>query len=115
MSAGRCIVDTAAELKATVERLRANGCPITGLESDGGRAIISIGPGSVAFGLLDPDRPTFTVTYPLLREKRNGRPTVVDVTADGVLFEGLEWIVKQVGSHGTVVPEFHSGKPRKST
>ena len=51
-------------------------------------------------------RPSFDVSYPALKIKRDGRTDVAVVRPEGVLYQGLEWIVRQLARHGVVRLEF---------
>jgi hypothetical protein len=91
-------------------RLRASfGALIHVLPSDEDSLNLRIGSSGAALVSLlvtDPDRPSFAVSYPALKVKRNGRRHVQRVHANGVLIEGIEWIVQQLAEHGVVRPEF---------
>ena len=79
------------------------------LENDEGILTIQIGPknsGVIRVRVNDAVRPSFVVSYPALKIKRNGRGHIEAVEADGVLYEGIKWIVGQVAQHGVVRPEF---------
>jgi hypothetical protein len=54
----------------------------------------------------DEQRPSFCVSYPKLNIKRNGDRHVSTATSDGVLADGVAWIVEELARHGMVTPEF---------
>jgi hypothetical protein len=60
----------------------------------------------ISVRVSDPTRPSFHVSYPKLVVKKDGSRHVAEVTADGVVAEGLDWIVRQLLTHGLVRPEF---------
>lgn len=60
----------------------------------------------VGIRVSDPERPSFVVTYPALKVAKDGSREVTDVTAHGVLIDGVAWIVGQLMEHGVVEPEF---------
>jgi hypothetical protein len=60
----------------------------------------------VTIRISDPMRPSFQVSYPQLVVKRDGSRHVTEQTGDGVLVQGLSWIVEQLLQHGVVKPEF---------
>ena len=60
----------------------------------------------VSIRISDPVRPSFRVSYPKLVVKRDGSRHVTEQTVDGVVTEGLDWIVEQLLRHGVVKPEF---------
>jgi hypothetical protein len=51
-------------------------------------------------------RPSFRICYPKLTIKRNGDRHTATVQSDGVLAEGVAWVVGQLARHGVVKPEF---------
>src|SRR5262249_15791084 len=59
----------------------------------------------VTVRLVDPSRPTFAVSYPHLSEKRDGTHEIRERVGDGVLAQGVEWIVRQLLEHGVVTNE----------
>jgi hypothetical protein len=54
----------------------------------------------------DAIRPSFRVSFPELKVKRNGDRHIKIKTQNGVLVEGVEWITLQLAKHGQVQPEF---------
>ena len=95
--------DVLAELRSLF------GASVQVLENDESILTLQIGPktsGVIRLRVKDAARPSFAVSYPALKVKRNGRRQVEPVEADGVLFEGIRWIVGQIAQHGVVRPEF---------
>jgi hypothetical protein len=97
-------------LEELVARLRSSfGDSVRVLEKEAARITLQIGSSEDAImGLQvkDPSRPSFAVSYPALAIKRDGSRHVQDVSRDGVVFEGVNWIVGQLVQHGVVPPEF---------
>lgn len=54
----------------------------------------------------DQQRPSFRIRYPKLTIKRNREQHTSTVQADGVLADGVAWVVGQLARHGVVKPEF---------
>jgi hypothetical protein len=97
-------------LEDLVERLRSSfGDSVRILEKGASRVTLQIGSAAdaiVGLRIKDPSRPSFAVSYPALAIKKDGSRHVRDVGADGVVFEGVKWIVGQLAQHGVVLPEF---------
>ncbi|MBN2196235.1 MAG: hypothetical protein JW751_25705 [Polyangiaceae bacterium] len=87
-------------------RLRSElGVPVT-VRRIGGTAHIRIGEDAVmTIAVDDPERPSFTVTYPKLVVRRNHERVVTEAVVYGVLFEGVAWIARQLNEHGVVPQE----------
>ena len=78
------------------------------LEKDSDHLTLRIGhhrDALISIRVSDPMRPSFRVSYPKLVVKKNGSRHVTEVTADGVVTEGIDWIVEQPRAHGFVRPE----------
>jgi len=60
----------------------------------------------ISMRISDLVRPSFRVSYPKLVVKRDGSRHVTEQTVDGVVTDGLDWIVEQLLRHGIVKPEF---------
>lgn len=97
-------------LEDLVGHLRSSfGDSVRILEKGAGRITLQIGSSEnaiVGLRVKDPARPSYAVSYPALSIRRDGSRHVQDVSADGVLFEGVRWIVGQLAQHGVVLPEF---------
>ena len=94
-----------ARLRSTVEVL----AKLQILKSSGGSLDIQVGnyPDAViSITVSDERKPSFCISYPELRIKRNGDRRVSTVTSDKVLFEGVVWVVKELAINGVVRPEF---------
>jgi hypothetical protein len=59
----------------------------------------------VAVSLCDPDRPSFSASYPKLIADRHGHETIEEQISEGILSEGVSWIVRKVFRFGFVPPE----------
>jgi hypothetical protein len=97
-------------LEDLVTQLRSSlGDSVRILENGSGRVTLQIGSAEGAIlglRIKDPSRPSFAVSYPALAIKKDGPRHVRDVGADGVVFEGVKWIVDQLAQHGVVLPEY---------
>jgi len=51
-------------------------------------------------------RPSFRISYPKLTIKRNGDRHTSNAQSDGVLAEGVAWVVGELARNGVVKPEF---------
>jgi hypothetical protein len=54
----------------------------------------------------DKQRRSFCICYPTLMVKRNGDRHTFVVRSDGVLAEGVAWVVAELARLGVVKPEF---------
>lgn len=54
----------------------------------------------------DAARPSFDVTYGSVGPDARTLKAIQEVTSNGVLYQGLAWIIAQVVAHGVVLPEF---------
>jgi hypothetical protein len=97
-------------LDDVLARLRSMfGKSVLVLQRDEGSATIQVaGDEAAVVGIrvLDPVPPSFAVSYPALKIKRHGRTHVRESGGEGVVFEGIAWIVNQLAQHGVVRPEF---------
>jgi hypothetical protein len=97
-------------LEEVLARLRSSfGRSVQLIKKDSAGLTLQIGSVETAVVHLvvdDPSRPSFTVSYPVLRVKKDGSRRVLEVRADTVLIAGIEWIVGQLAQHGVVPPEF---------
>jgi hypothetical protein len=59
----------------------------------------------ISITLCDPIRPTFSITYPLLTFRRDGSESIRELTAEGILAEGVAWVARKVFRFGFVPPE----------
>lgn len=59
----------------------------------------------VAVSVCDPDRPSFSASYPKLTVERHGHETIEMQISEGILSEGVSWIVRKVFRYGFVPPE----------
>ncbi len=59
----------------------------------------------VAVSLCDPERPSFSATYPKLIVDRHGHETIEEQISEGILSQGVSWIVRKVFRYGFVPPE----------
>ncbi len=93
-----------------VARVRSSfGASLRVLHEGHGRVSLQVGEAEgaiVGLRVEDIARPSFAVTYPELKIGGDGARYVDDVSGDGVLFEGVEWIVAQLVQHGVVIPEY---------
>jgi hypothetical protein len=79
------------------------------LERQTDRLTVQIGdqPDSViGIEIRDEQRPSFCASYPKLTVKRNGERHVSTATSDGILADGILWVVGELARHGVVKPEF---------
>jgi hypothetical protein len=60
----------------------------------------------VGVQVADPGRPSFRLSYPELKVKRNGERRVTISCSEGAVKQGVEWVIRQVAAHGAVWPEF---------
>src|SRR5262245_60816282 len=60
----------------------------------------------VGVQVADPGKPSFRLSYPELKVKRNGERRVTISCSQGAVQQGVEWVVRQVAEHGAVQPEF---------
>jgi len=51
-------------------------------------------------------RPSFRICYPKLTIKRNGERHTSTVQSDGVLAQGVAWVIGELARYGVVKPEF---------
>ena len=99
-------------LNELLARLRSSVGASVNLQVLPGRAgalIIQVGdePEAVlGVEVTDEQRPSFCISYPKLATKRNGDQHTSTVQTDGVLSEGVIWVVGQLAQHGVVKPEF---------
>ncbi|MDB4970089.1 MAG: hypothetical protein JWN44_5778 [Myxococcales bacterium] len=97
-------------LEDVLTRLRsAFGVSVQILEKRVGGLALQVGATDgavISIRVKDPSRPNFAVSYPTLRVRKDGSRYVHDVDVDGVLLEGIEWIVGQLAQRGVVPPEF---------
>ena len=61
---------------------------------------------NVVVAVLDPERPTFRITYPRLLSHHRSLLDAREVDAEGVLLHGVVGIVTAVAEHGVCLPEF---------
>ena len=61
---------------------------------------------AVGIQVSDEHRPSFCISYPKLTVKRNGDRQTSVVRSDGVLAEGVAWVLGELARHGVVKPEF---------
>jgi len=61
---------------------------------------------NVVVAVMDPERPTFRVTYPRLQSHHRSLTDAREVDAENVLLAGVLWIVQSVAEHGVCLPEF---------
>jgi hypothetical protein len=54
----------------------------------------------------DAARPSFSVTHGFVGADAWTLEAIREVTSNGVLYQGLAWIIAQVVAHGVVLPEF---------
>ena len=60
----------------------------------------------VGVQIADPGKPSFRLSYPELKVKRNGERRITISCFEGALQQGVEWVIRQVAAHGAVSPEF---------
>jgi len=60
----------------------------------------------VGVQVADPGKPSFRLSYPELKVKRNGERRVAITCFEGAMQGGVEWAIRQVAAHGAVRPEF---------
>jgi hypothetical protein len=68
----------------------------------------------VAITLQDAVRPSFAATYPALSVDRDGHETITEQTSEGILCQGVSWIVRKVFRFGFVPPEGYRRSARNS-
>jgi hypothetical protein len=98
-------------LETLIEDLRTAGIDARGLEVRPGFVALQIGDDEDAVlgvEVSDPARPAFAVSYPAVKAGANRRGQVETVHREGVLFEGVLWIARQLAAHGAVRPEYPS-------
>src|SRR5689334_22322628 len=66
----------------------------------------SEGDAVVGIQVADPGRPSFRLSYPELKVKRNGERRVTITCLQGAVQQGVEAVINQVAAHGAVWPEF---------
>jgi hypothetical protein len=66
---------------------------------------------SVTVTLQDSTQPSFAVTYPALVVTRDGDESVKEQNVEGVLSQGVSWIVRKVFRFGFVPPEGYHHPP----
>jgi hypothetical protein len=59
----------------------------------------------VGVQVADPGRPSFRLSYPELKVKRNGERRLTTSCFEGAVQQGVEWVICQVAAHGAVRPE----------
>jgi hypothetical protein len=103
---------TTTALDALLLRLRSSfgaSVSIHVLEHQTDRLTIQIGENAdslVGIEIRDEQRPAFRVSYPQLTIKRNGERRVSSTISDGILADGVLWVVGELARHGVVKPEF---------
>ena len=106
------MTDHAQILAGLIAHLRLSidaSTPLHVLERREDCVTIQVGPEAdavVGVQVSDPKRPSFRISYPELHVKRNGDRHVSTTNSNGVLQQGVEWIVGQVAQHGAVRPEY---------
>jgi hypothetical protein len=102
-------------LETLIEDLRTAGIDARGLEVRPGFVALQIGDDEDAVlgvEVSDPARPAFAVSYPAvkagMKPGANRRGQVETVHREGVLFDGVLWIARQLAAHGAVRPEYPS-------
>jgi hypothetical protein len=61
---------------------------------------------SVVISVTNMREGRYSITYDELRKKHGGDASIVQTTANGVLFEGMAWITRKVLEDGVVTGEF---------
>jgi len=103
---------SSATLDALLMRLRSSVGASVGLhvlEQQDDRLTIQVGDQNdsvIGIEIRDEQRPSFCVSYPELSIKRNGERRVSTATSDGILADGIIWVVAELARHGVVKPEF---------
>jgi hypothetical protein len=101
-----------AVLDALLLRLRSSVGPTVGLhvlEHQSDRLTIQVGDQTdsvIGITISDAHRPSFCASYPELSIKRNGERHVSTITSDGILTEGVLWVVGELARYGVVKPEY---------
>ena len=60
----------------------------------------------VGIRIKDPIRPFFAMSYPKLSVRKDGSTRVSLEEIERAVFDGVEWVVEQLATHGVVKPEF---------
>lgn len=60
----------------------------------------------VGVQVADPAKPSFRLSYPELKVKRNGERRVTITCFEGAVQGGVEWVIRQLATHRAVWPEF---------
>jgi hypothetical protein len=108
MTDAALLADLLAQLRSSVKG------EIEVVASDGESLTLRVGARAdarVTLRLVDPSRPTFAVSYQHLSEKRDGTHEIHERIGDGVLAQGVEWIVSQLLEHGVVTSEWYRRHP----
>jgi hypothetical protein len=60
----------------------------------------------VGVQVADPVKPSFRLSYPELKVKRNGERRITISCFEGAVQQGVESVVRQLAAHGAVWPQF---------
>lgn len=101
-----------AALDALLLRLRSSvdgSVALQILERRTDRLTIQVGDQTdsvIGIEVRDEQRPSFCASYPKLSLKRNGERHVFTAISDGILADGVLWVVGELARNGVVKPEF---------
>jgi hypothetical protein len=79
------------------------------IEKKNDSIVLQVGANSeaiIGLRIHDPNRPSFHVSHPQMKIKKNGDRHIRETDSSNVLGAGIEWIVNQLAEHGVVMPEF---------
>ncbi len=90
-------------------RSRVKSIPFQIMVKESDRIVLQVGSNTEAVMVLnvcDPDKPSFNVSYPKLKIKKDGEQRTQEVESKDCLDAGAEWIFEQLAKYGAVVPEY---------